>query len=235
MVRIFWFQISNIAECQCAWIALLSRVLAAAVLFSFSMALAEGIGLTPKVIAWVEDKYGSSARDKVSEWQELIARHQGKDDMQLLRLVNDFFNQVPFYSDEQIWDKEDYWATPVEMLSIDGADCEDYSIAKYFTLREMGVPVDKLRITYVKAIELNQAHMVLAYYSRPGAEPLVLDNLIDRIVPASRRRDLKPVYSFNGEGLWLAKSRGMGKRVGTSKRISLWEDLTARMANEGKQ
>lgn len=234
MVRIFWFQISNIAECQRAWVALLPRVLAAAVLFSLSMALAEGIGLTPKVMAWVEDKYGSSARDKVSEWQGLIARHQGKDDMQLLRLVNDFFNQVPFYSDERIWGKEDYWATPVEMLSIDGADCEDYSIAKYFTLREMGIPVDKLRITYVKAIELNQAHMVLAYYSRPGAEPLVLDNLIDRIVPASRRRDLKPVYSFNGEGLWLAKSRGMGKRVGTSKRISLWEDLTARMANEGK-
>ena len=40
-----------------------------------------------------------------------------------------------------------------------------------------------------------------------------------------------PVYSFNGDGLWLAKERGQGKRVGQSSRISLWRDLASRIKN----
>ncbi len=185
-------------------------------------------------MAWVEGKYGVSAKSRILGWQDLIARNQGLDEQSQLKLVNDFFNQVTYSTDDEIWGKTDYWATPVEMLSINAADCEDYSIAKYFTLREMGVPIEKLRITYVKSLELNQAHMVLAYYERPDAEPLVLDNLIGRIKVASQRQDLAPVYSFNGDGLWLAKSRGRGKRVGRSDRISLWRDLISKMANEGK-
>jgi len=184
-------------------------------------------------MAWVESKYGESAKNRIMDWQELIARNQGLDELSQLKLVNDFFNETPYYPDDEIWDKEDYWATPVEMLSIDGADCEDYSIAKYFTLREMGVPIEKLRITYVKALDLNQAHMVLAYYAHPDAEPVVLDNLIGQIKEASQRQDLAPIYSFNGDGLWLAKSRGKGKRVGRSDRISLWQDLITKMENEG--
>jgi len=197
------------------------------------MVIADNGGISPRVMAWVEGKYGVLAKGRILSWQDLIARNQGLDEQSQLKLVNDFFNQVTYSTDDEIWGKTDYWATPVEMLSINAADCEDYSIAKYFTLREMGVPIEKLRITYVKSLKLNQAHMVLAYYARPDAEPLVLDNLIGRIKVASQRQDLAPVYSFNGEGLWLAKSRGSGKRVGRSDRISLWRDLITKMANEG--
>jgi len=203
-------------------------------LFFLSIVIADNGGISPKVLAWVKSEYGVSAINRITDWQDLIARNQDLDEQSQLKLVNDFFNQVRYSTDDEIWGKTDYWATPVEMLSIDAADCEDYSIAKYFTLREMGVPIEKLRITYVKSLELNQAHMVLAYYERPDAEPLVLDNLIGRIKVASQRQDLAPVYSFNGEGLWLAKSRGSGKRVGKSERISLWQDLITKMENEGK-
>ncbi len=196
------------------------------------MVIADSGGISPKTMAWVVDRYGASAKSRILGWQELIARNQGLDEQRQLELVNDFFNRVRYGTDDEIWGKTDYWATPVEMLSINAADCEDYSIAKYFTLREMGMPIEKLRITYVKSLELDQAHMVLAYYERPDAEPLVLDNLTDRIEMASQRQDLVPVYSFNGDGLWLAKSRGRGKRVGRSDRISLWQDLIAKMANE---
>jgi len=200
--------------------------------FFFSIVVADGSGISPKVMAWVESQYGESAKNRIMNWQELIARNQGLDEQSQLMLVNNFFNKTPFRADDEVWGKTDYWATPIEMLSIDGADCEDYSIAKYVTLREMGVPIEKLRITYVKALDLNQAHMVLAYYASPDAEPVILDNLIDRIETASQRSDLAPVYSFNGDGLWLAKSRGRGKRVGRSERISLWQDLITKMANE---
>jgi hypothetical protein len=72
--------------------------------------------------------------------------------------------------------------------------------------------------------------MVVAYLETPSAEPLVLDNLNKEILPASRRNDLQPVYSFNGGGLWLAKQRGLGQApVGSSDRLSLWTQLQKRL------
>lgn len=84
-------------------------------------------------------------------------------------------------------------------------------------------------MTYVKALRPNQAHMVVTYYSTPKAIPLVLDNLIADILPATQRKDLIPVYSFNGSGLWLAKSRGKGQKVGKSDRLKRWQNLLDRM------
>ena len=110
------------------------------------------------------------------------------------------------------------------------ADCEDYAIAKYFSLRQLGVPSYKLRITYVKALRLNQAHMVLTYYPSPGAEPLVLDNLIGEIRPASQRKDLLPVYAFNAEGLYLPGQTG---KKSDTKKLSRWQDLLKKMRAEG--
>lgn len=127
------------------------------------------------------------------------------------------------------WKKSDYWATPVEFLSTGGGDCEDFSLAKYFTIKALGVPEKKINMTYVKAIKLNQAHMVVTYYSTPRAIPLVLDNLVADILPATKRKDLIPVYSFNGSGLWLAKSRGKGQKVGSSARLKRWTNLLNRM------
>ena len=94
------------------------------------------------------------------------------------------------------------------------------------------MPDAKLRITYVKAIRLNQAHMVLTYYKSPKAIPLVLDNLDRSIKPANKRTDLKPVYSFNGDGLWLAKMRGEGQKMGSADDLNMWRDLVARLQRE---
>lgn len=89
-----------------------------------------------------------------------------------------------------------------------------------------------MRITYVKYLKQGVAHMVLTYYENPRAMPVVLDNLIPEIKPANERSDLKPVYSFNGDGLWLARQRGQGRRVSGSDRLSLWEDLNKRMLEQ---
>ncbi|MCU7945323.1 MAG: transglutaminase-like cysteine peptidase [Candidatus Thiodiazotropha sp. (ex Cardiolucina cf. quadrata)] len=156
-------------------------------------------------------------------------------EVEKLKLVNDFFNQIPYQSDATLWDQKDYWATPLELLVREGGDCEDYSIAKYFTLKEMGVADEKLRIMYVKSVELNQSHMVLTYYPNPSAIPKVLDNLNPQLLSASSRMDLMPVYSFNADGLWLAKSLGKGKKVGSSKRLSLWQEVKQRMREEARR
>ena len=193
---------------------------------------ADGLGLSDKLLNKILEIYGTEAKDRLLEWQSVVYDNKKADEEEKLEIVNTFFNKSRFVNDIDHWDVEDYWATPVEFLSTDGGDCEDFSIAKYFTLKEMGVAVEKMRIMYVKAVELNQAHMVLTYYPTPDAEPVILDNLINEIKLASNREDLVPVYSFNADGLWLAKERGKGRRVGSSKRISLWQDLGLRMKNE---
>ncbi|ELK3679796.1 transglutaminase-like cysteine peptidase, partial [Vibrio fluvialis] len=132
-----------------------------------------------------------------------------------------------FVNDDVLWGKTDYWATPLEFLGSNAGDCEDFTIAKYFSLLELGVSDKKLRLVYVKAIELNQFHMVLAYYDTPSAQPLILDNINPQIKPASQRRDLLPIYSFNGQHLWLMKSKN-GELAGNASRLSLWNDLRSR-------
>lgn len=161
----------------------------------------------------------------------LVKKALPMSDMDKLRVVNDYFNrEIRFISDLTHWGVEDYWATPYESLSRKAGDCEDFSLAKYFTLIKAGIDPEKLRITYVKAIKLRQAHMVLAYYKTPSSEPLVLDNLIPKIKKASKRRDLVPVYSFNASGFWLNKMSGKNVRLGGASRVTLWSEFIERMS-----
>jgi len=188
--------------------------------------------LTRQSLAKIGEAYGEQALRRIGDWQAVIRTGSVLDDMKKLQLTNTFFNKVNFVSDIDHWGKEDYWATPVETLASNGGDCEDFSIAKYFTLLQMGIPADRMRLTYVKALELNQAHMVLTYYGTPDADPLVLDNLVDEIRTSSSRTDLLPVYSFNGIGLWLVKGHGMDQHVGDPGRLSRWKEVIARISDE---
>jgi predicted transglutaminase-like cysteine proteinase len=203
-------------------------------LLSMAVAFAQEVaGISDAQITQLAQNFGAVARERLTGWRALTSnpKNRALPERQRLELVNDFMNRTPFVSDRQHWGKEDYWATPVEFLSTNGGDCEDFSIAKYFTLRALGVPDEKLQITYVRETRIyNQAHMVLAYFATPDAEPLILDNINTAILPASNRNDLIPVYSFNGSGLWLAKElSGRGQSVGSADRIGLWRDLQTRM------
>lgn len=180
-----------------------------------------------RLVETVTRIYGDRAGLRVTTWRKEMAVYHGLPEHKQLAHVNQFFNQLNFVNDDKLWGKNDYWATPLEFLGSNAGDCEDFTIAKYFSLLELGVSDKKLRLVYVKAITLNQFHMVLAYYSSPSAEPLILDNINPEIMTASKRRDLLPIYSFNGKNLWLMKSQN-GQLAGKSSRLSLWNDLRAR-------
>lgn len=186
--------------------------------------------VSERLIALYTQRFGPPAAARLHAWK-LYARSRGAapgSERDLLEEVNRVLNRIAFVEDSAHWGEEDYWATPAESVASNGADCEDYTIAKYFLLKELGVPIARLRLTYVKSVKLNQAHMVLAYYPRPDAEPLVLDNLEDRVRPASQRPDLIPVYSFNDEEVWV-EMRG---RSGPPTQIRNWSALIARMERE---
>lgn len=183
-------------------------------------------------LARIEALYGAAARARVERWQALVGSEQLAPEPEKLARVNDFINQFEFVDDIDHWGRNDYWATPLETVVTNGGDCEDFTIAKYFTLKSLAVPEERMRLTYVKALSIDQSHMVLTYFSSPAAEPLVLDNLVPIIQPASMRTDLVPVYSFNAENLWLARQRAEGELVGTSERLGPWRDLLRRMDAE---
>jgi predicted transglutaminase-like cysteine proteinase len=178
---------------------------------------------------------GVQAEAGLQQLWPLIHRARALDPAAQLRAINQFFNRhIEFATDEQAWGQVDYWASPLESLHKRRGDCEDYAIAKYFSLLAAGVPLARLRLVYVRA-QLDdgpvQAHMVLAYYPGAGGETLILDNLVDEVLPASRRSDLVPVFSFNSDGLW----QGVGT-VGAGDpllRLTRWRELLAKVRAEG--
>lgn len=214
----------------CPWRTLIFLIL------STTLAVA-GVELD-RMLLLASQRYGNTGAASVVAWRDLLTSSASQPEAAKLRQVNEFFNRkIRFREDSEIWGMPDYWATPLELLGRGEGDCEDVAIAKYMTLKLLGVPSEKMRLTYVRALIggpqslMIQAHMVLSYYPAPEDEPLVLDNLISDIRPASRRPDLTMVYGFNAEGLWV---RGALPRTSySSQRLSKWQSVLVRMREEG--
>lgn len=132
-------------------------------------------------------------------WDNFKEKAKGKSPMDLLRYVNSFWNTWPYKEDIVNWGVEDYWAIPAEFLKKSG-DCEDYAIVKYFTLKELGIPAENMRIVVVRDTVRNLAHAVLAVYLNGDA--YILDNLSNAVLSHSRIRQYSPQYSVNEVGRW---------------------------------
>lgn len=184
----------------------------------------------------MQQQYGQPGLAVLEEWLALLQQLRNQDVQAKLRGVNDFFNRrIRWVDDIRVWGEEDFWATPLEAMGKGQGDCEDYSIAKYITLKQLGVTSQYLRMIYVRArigrSQITQAHMVLGYYSTPDSEPLVLDNIVPSITPASQRTDLDPLFSFNSDGLWAGGSSE--SRADPLARLSRWRSVIERMQTQG--
>lgn len=179
--------------------------------------------------------YGENAKKRVIGLNKLMVSLQNSSEQEKLLKVNDYFNLLTWKEDQDVWGKKDYWATRMEFLGKGAGDCEDFVTAKYFTLKQLGISTEKLYFTYVKAVEYNQAHMVLSYYDTPKSIPLILDNINPKIRVATQRKDLVPVYSFNGDSLFLSKQEGLGQAIpgGNKKQNPKWLNLVDRMKEDG--
>ncbi len=181
----------------------------------------------------IEREYGVFAKRRAFALVQMMNEARDLDEMGKLEKVNDFFNQTPYVSDKKVWGTSDYWATRLEFIGKDQGDCEDFVIAKYFTLKELGVPTSKLFMTYAKSLRYNTAHLVLTYYETPRSTPMVLDNYNYKILPASQRSDLVPIYSFSGDELFNAKQAQIGKLVPASTRQTRpWDELVIKRNKE---
>lgn len=183
-------------------------------------------------------RFGPARVILLKDWQAQLETGRKLPEAEKLKQLNDFFNRnIVFGEDVSIWNQSDYWATPLETIGRGQGDCEDFAIVKYYSLKLAGIPVSKMRLIYVKAQQggNQRAHMVLAYYASPSAEPLVLDNLDPAIKPASKRPDLVPVFSFNSQGIYAGIAGNAAASAGGTGKLSRWEDLMQRARAEGFQ
>lgn len=216
--------------------ALIRRLLAAAALAWAAWPLPAS-AWDPLLAARNAEREGPQAVASVQLLGEVLHGLAGRDDLTRLKAINDFYNRrIVFQDDTRTWGQVDHWASPLETLAKGQGDCEDFAIAKYFSLLAAGLPPESLRLVYVQAQQGGSggprfAHMVLAYHGGPQAEPLILDNLVGEVRPASRRPDLHPIFSFNAAGLW--QGTGSTSAGDPLARLSRWRQVLAKARQEG--
>lgn len=196
----------------------------------------------PSLLAWdanrlvaVATQRSAAALSGARALQSALAGMVGQTEAAQVVAVNAFVNRrIEYREDIEVWGQLDYWASPLESLEKGQGDCEDYAIAKYFSLTALGIPHRKLRMVYVRAAMGGPPvpHMVLAFYASPEADPLVLDSLVQEVRLASQRTDLTPVFSFNAEGIWEGVSLST-VRGNPAERLSRWGDVLRKARAEG--
>ena len=137
-------------------------------------------------------------------WLEIVEQLRNHDRSTQINMVNKFINGGDYALDSKNWGIDDYWATPSQFLARDG-DCEDFAIAKYLTLKWLGMNAANMRIVVLQDRKRRTNHAVLAVYEENNI--VILDNLINRPMPASAIHHYKPIFSINEEAWWLHMSK----------------------------
>jgi len=137
------------------------------------------------------------------DWRELVKSLEHEDFAAMLDNVNRHMNNSPYITDIINWGISDYWSSLFQFLRRDG-DCEDYAIAKYFSLKALGVDENNMRIAVVQDTNLDVPHAVLVVFE--GDKTWVLDNQIPYVVREKAVLHYRPLYSINEHAWWLHRN-----------------------------
>jgi len=148
-----------------------------------------------------------SSSKVIQDWKMDISDLRGKSLVDMADGVNNLMNKVRYIGDSKNWGKSDYWETPIEFLTR-GGDCEDFAIAKYASLRALGVPEHLMRIAIVKDMQKGIPHAILIVYTDQG--PMILDNQIKKMARASSIFHYKPIFSINRSAWWVHTDQSVG-------------------------
>lgn len=206
----------------------MNNILNTFILFFLLSQLLYGELITKELISDANKKYKVFAKNRFIDINEkILSKLKGASDEKKLNMVNNWVNYIRYKSDQKIYGMSDYWATLYEFVGKGMGDCEDYTIAKYYLLKELGISPKKMKFTYVvykNRSGKNISHMVLAYLKtlKPKSKKdiLILDNINKKVLPASKRKDLiKVVKMINGDT--GAKSKKWKKLEKNMKRKKL--------------
>lgn len=127
-------------------------------------------------------------------WQAMLKGQEGNDPVGQLRAVNRFVNRWEARTDQENYEKMDYWASPLTFLKHSG-DCEDHAIMKYVSLRQLGFDAEQLRLVVVRDVLRDLAHAVLAVHVEEDV--FILDNQFQAVLPQHMVSQYLPYYSVN--------------------------------------
>lgn len=137
---------------------------------------------------------------KQQDWQAFVQRMRGVGRYEQMVQVHRYLNRYKYIEDIDLWGRTDYWATPGEFMTLSG-DCEDYSIAKYYTLKALGWSDTDLRLVVLRDTVRNIAHAVLAV--NYNGENYILDNLATEPLQDKYLRQYTPYYAVNATSRWV--------------------------------
>lgn len=142
---------------------------------------------------------GKGAGCRYANWIKFAESLRDKDEATQIKSINDFINRAKYITDPDNYQVPDIWNTPAEFLDKMG-DCEDYAIAKYFSLKHIGIPTERMRIVAVQDLNLKVGHAILAVYV--GDHIMILDNQIKQVVDADTIKHYQAVFSINEKSWW---------------------------------
>ncbi len=93
----------------------------------------------------------------------------------------------------------DLWATPLMTFASSAGDCEDYAIAKYLALLELGFAEDDLRLLVVRLHANDEYHAVAAV--RYQSQWLILDNRTLEMHDDSKLAEFDPLFVLDRDGV----------------------------------
>ncbi|MCT7548493.1 transglutaminase-like cysteine peptidase [Aliarcobacter butzleri] len=167
---------------------------------------------------------------RLAKYEEVRNKARNLDVNKKLTQINLFINGSLAEFDNASMGIDDYWMTPKEFFIKGHGDCEDYVIAKYFTLLELGVKKENLYLAIVKVEGSASLHLVLLYVEDKNKSPLVLDNLSFKILPFSKRTDLTPIAAFNEiDSYTLTREKFLQKANVDWGKENKWEKLLNRV------
>ena len=178
----------------------------------------------------VQRQYGPDAAARAQQLTALLSKLQFAPVQEQLELVNAFFNDFVYSSDQVVWGRGDHWASPEEFIGRNAGDCEDFAIAKYYALRELGLAATSMQIAYVHDIQRHQYHIVLEVDLGAGRERVILDNAQPLVMRRTQRRDLVKVVGFGEKYVTVALPDGGEQAFLRSGRWSMrqWDSVLKR-------
>lgn len=201
------------------------------ILFLFSNSFAYEFKLNQKDKNLIEKSTQKSfILKRLEKYEEVKNKARNLDINKKLTQINLFINGSLAEFDNASMRIDDYWMTPKEFFIKGHGDCEDYVIAKYFTLLELGVKKENLYPAIVKVEGSASLHLVLLYVEDKNKSPLVLDNLSFKILPFSKRTDLTPIAAFNEiDSYTLTREKFLQKANVDWGKENKWEKLLNRV------
>ncbi len=147
----------------------------------------------------------------LKDYEKFMNTIKSKSKNEQIKLINSHLNSMRARFDGKK-NVDDYWSTRGEFLSRGGGDCEDYAIAKYYTLKDLGLKDKDMCLLVVREKYSNSYHMVLGVWTNSSV-PIILDNLSFKILPFTKRVDLVPKYCINEDGYYSVNKKGEKKKL----------------------